>query len=200
MKTGFTLIELLIAMFIALFIAFMGFSLQKQVLTFSDLFKTPLLAQQETRQTFNEFTRALRAASLSTSGSYPLAQASSTSVTFYSDINNDGLTEKIRYFVSGSKLKQGVIFPAGAPAVYTPSSEIIKIAVNNVYNTTSVFSFYDENYDGSTSTPPLSEPLDISAISLVKITITVMSENSLKEKIPATMTTQITIRNIKDNL
>lgn len=197
---GLTLIELLVSLFVLSIIGIVGFNIQKSLFTFSDLLEGALSSQQETRQTFNVISRELRSASPSVSGAYPLAQASSTSLAFFSDINNDELTEKIRYFLDNGTVKKGIVYPTGTPLSYPTASEKISIMVNNVYNTSSLFVFYDNNYDGTTSSQPLAEPPNIPAISSIKLNIVVISENSQKEKLPQTMTTQITIRNIKDNL
>ena len=114
----------------------------------------------------------------------------SQSFTFYSDIDNDSLKEKIRYYLSGAILKKGVIKPNGNPLQYNPANEITKEIVHDVTNGgMAVFNYYDKYYDGTTA--PLSQPVNVLDVRLVKITLMTASQ---------TFTTQVSIRNLKDNL
>lgn len=151
----------------------------------------------EVRQTFKTMMVEIRSASISSTGAYPLAAATGTSFIFYSDIDDDGLKERIRYFVDGSTLKKGVIKPTGNPLSYNPSNEVITTAVNNLANGAQpVFEYYDENYDGDD--PPLTSPVNLLAVRLVKVTIKV-DKNPTRPPAAVTMVTQVSVRNLKDN-
>ena len=62
---------------------------------------------------------------------------------------------------------------------------------------TPIFDYYDTNYDGTTA--PLAQPVSAIAVRLVKITL-IIDKNSLRPPAPITMTTQVSMRNLKDNL
>ena len=137
----------------------------------------------------------IRTASVSSNGAYPIDQATVSSFTFFSDINNDNLREKIRYFLSGSTLQKGVIQPTGNPLVYNPANEKISILASGV--TSLAFGYYDKNYDGTTAA--LSFPINVPVVRLVKITVTI-DQDPNRPPGPMTFTTQVSIRNLKDNL
>ena len=147
------------------------------------------------RTALKTMTREMRTASSGSNGAYALSLASSTSITFYSDIYDNGLKEKVRYFLNGTILQKGVLVPTGSPLAYTGSETITTLA-SNVTNS-SIFSYFDKNYDGTTAA--LTTPVDVSNVRLVKITITTDSDPN-RPPSPITSSTQISLRNIKDNL
>ena len=106
------------------------------------------------------------------------------------------MKEKVRYFLAGTTLQKGVIKPTGSPLIYNSINEKISTFVNNVIST-SIFDYYDENYDGTTA--PLSFPVNVSDIRLVKITVMVEQDPN-RSPTPMVFSTQVSIRNLKDNL
>jgi hypothetical protein len=131
-------------------------------------------------------------------GAYAIVQAATSSLTFYDDIDNDSSIEKVRYFLSGSTLKKGVVEPSGSPLNYN-GTETIKELVHNIANnaTTSIFSYYDSSYAGTSS--PLALPVNVLSVRLIKVSL-VIDSDPLKPPAPIYMSTQVSIRNIKDNL
>src|SRR3989344_4644245 len=119
-----------------------------------------------------------------------------TAFTFYSDIDDDGLKEKVRYFLNGPLLQKGVIKPTGSPLSYNPASEKITTLIPNVTNAT-IFTYYDENYDGAGA--ELTSPINIPVVRLVKITITIDKDPN-RAPVTTIFSTQVSIRNLKDNL
>ena len=102
----------------------------------------------------------------------------------------------MRYFLNGTSLQRGIVIPSGSPLGYT-NSETITTLLTNITNTTTIFNYYDTSYDGTTAS--LTIPVDVSVIRLVKITLTVDNNTNLPP--PAvTFTTQVSLRNLKDNL
>ncbi len=196
---GFSIIELLIVIFLFVILALVLVTFQKDIFLLNTFISGNLTAQDEARRMFREITSEVRSLSPSSIGTYPIAEASSTVFIFYSDINNDSLKERIRYFLDGTTLKKGVIKPSGSPLSYNHGNEMIKEIIYNVSNGENVpiFSYYDEDYDGTTS--PLEQPVDISLIRLVKITV-LINTNSFQPSNVITLTTQVSMRNLKDNL
>ncbi len=171
---------------------------QKDVFYLDTVFQDSLNAQKDTRNALASMSAEIRSASPSSVGAYPLAETATSSFTFYSDIDGDGLKERVRYFLNGKTLKKGVLEPSGNPLSYNPVNEIISDFVKNITNGTSspIFAYYDDSYDGSTA--PLPSPVNILSVSLVKITA-VVDSNPGRAPIPLTLTTQMSIRNLKDN-
>jgi prepilin-type N-terminal cleavage/methylation domain-containing protein len=196
-KTGFTLIEAMIVIFIMAVVGVAISNFQRDVFSTNKFLSGRLTEQDEARRALKTVTAEIRPLSPSSIGSYPIAQASPTSFTFYSDIDADALKEQIRYFLDGTTLKKGVIKPSGSPLTYNPANEQITELIHYVVNgATPVFSYYDKNYDGTT--PSLSQPIDILAVRLVQVTIIVNQDPSRAG--PITLTTQVSMRNLKDNL
>jgi len=197
---GFSIIEIIVVIFIIALISLATATFQNDIFSLNKTVSNNISAQDEMRKVFKMMTAEIRSASSSSLGAYPIADLSQTSFTFYSDIDNDGLKERIRYFLSSNILKKGVIKPSGSPPTYNLANETVTDVVHNIVNgSTAVFSYYDKNYDGTSS--PLSYPIDVTSVRLVKITIAINS-NSNSSNDPGTVifTTQVSIRNLKDNL
>ena len=192
-KQGFTLLEVLIAVgilsIVILTVSIFAFDVFRSELFISE----NLEAEEQIQQIFKIIAPEIRSMAISNNGSYPLAAVSSSSLSFYSDIDLDGLSERVRYFLEGTVLKKGVIKPAINPVVYDPASEKISETVKNVISN-NIFSYYDSNYDGSQ--PALDYPIDISVIRSVGIKLTV-DKNIAMAPIPVVLTTFINIRNLR---
>lgn len=131
-----------------------------------------IVAEQEIQLTLRVMASEIRAMAQSVTGSYPIELASQNSLTFYSDIDGDGLAERIRYFLDGTTFKKGIITPTGAPLSYLIANEEIIEKVHNVYSAAGdIFAYYDPSYTGTQTA--LTFPLNISALSLININITV---------------------------
>ncbi len=190
-KKGFSLIEFLTVIFIVSVVSIAIGIFSKDIFSLSRILGADLSSQQEMRVALKQISAELRSTSLSSTGSFAIAEASSTSLTFYSDIDDDGTKERLRYFLQNSVLKRGVLVPTGNPLSYNPANETVTDLVRGVYATaaTPIFSYYDTNYDGQSA--PLAQPVTTTQVRLIKISITVGN---------VTVTTQISLRNIKDNL
>lgn len=197
-KSGFSLIEVLISIFILTLIGLTIYSFQDEVFSLHKIMSNNLTAQGEIRRALKSMSAEIRTASPSSLGTYTIVQTAPASFIFYSNIDSDFLKERVRYFIEGTTLKKGVTKPSGLPLTYNPVNETISELVHDIANAaTSTFNYYDANYDGTTS--PLAEPIDILRVRLVKITI-IVDQDSTKSPGPITLTTQISMRNLKDNL
>ncbi len=195
---GFSVTELLVGIFILTFIGIAVATFQKDIFFLNRFLSGSLTAQDEARRALKTMTAEVRPLSPSSLGAYPIAEANSTSFIFYSNIDSDSLKERVRYFLDGAILKKGVIKPSGTPLTYDTADEIINEIVHDVSNNaTPIFSYYDTNYNGIT--PPIEEPINIPSVRLVQITI-LINKNSSQQPGIITLTTQVSIRNLKDNL
>ncbi len=196
---AFTLIEVMVAflIFIALFDAV--WMIYKNSLNSNDIMTESMNVQGEVRKAFTSMTAGIRSASPSNTGSYPIAAAGSTTLTYYSDIDRDGSKEQIRYFLSGNTLKQGITEATGNPQSYQSANEKISSLIRNVVFTgsTPIFSYFDGGYDGSG--PALIDPPSVLDIRLIKITVTV-DRDPAASPAASEFETQVSIRNLKDNL
>ena len=124
-KKGFTISELLISIFILSVLTLGVSTFQRDVFSLNFALQNGLSAQMSARRVVKTMVAELRETGPSALGAYPIASASSTSITFYSDVNNDGLRDRVRYYVSGTNVKRGIIAPSGNPLTYNSANEKI---------------------------------------------------------------------------
>lgn len=197
-QKGFTFTEILVTVAVIGLVVVISSSLDKDTIVFSRIFQSGLNTADEARKILRPIANEIRSASPSSAGAYPIESATATSFVFFSDIDSDGDKDRVRYYLSGTTLKKGVINPSGNPAVYPTASEVNTNIVHNIQNGgVPIFSYYDAYYDGSTD--PLPEPVSISSIRLIRINFIIDSD--LNKLPPATtISTQVSFRNLKDNL
>lgn len=200
-EDGFTLIEVLVSISILLMIGSSVITFERSVLTNSKVLQAELNSQQQVRRTLATFVSNVRGATQSATGGYAIESAGTSSLTFYANIDKDPLIERVRYFIATSTLMRGVIKPVGT--AYLTSNESITRVVSDVANVSSspVFVYYDKAYDGftSSSTDPLPIPINTPAIRLIQIVLTV-NPNGVRSPAMQTYSTEVSIRNLKDNL
>ena len=97
---GFTFIETLVAIFVFTLVmgavaGFIVLSYQTQGYAFEES-----AAIEEARRGIEIMIKEIRAAKTGDSGAYPIELADDKQFIFYSDIDNDGETERVRYFLS----------------------------------------------------------------------------------------------------
>lgn len=193
---GFSLVEVLFAVPIFLLIVGGITLFSRDTWVYNSFVETGLEGVSAGRVFIKTTTAEIRRASAADTGAYTIGLATATAFTFYSDIDDDGLKERVRYFLNNSLIQKGTIKPSGSPLSYNPANEIVSTLMSNVTNAT-IFEYYDRDYDGTTAA--LSSPVDIASIRLVKITATIDKDPN-RPPAPMTFSTQISIRNLKDNL
>ncbi len=192
---GFTLIETLFGVAIFISITFVLTLFSKNVWVYNSFVTEGLTNTDSARQVLKTIVSEIRTASVASNGAYTIDQASASSFIFYSDIDNDNLREKIRYFLDGTTFQKGVTKPTGSPLSYNPQNEKISILASDT--TSLIFNYFNKNYDGYSSA--LSFPVNIPDVRLVKITITIDKDPN-RPPLPNVLSTQVSIRNLKDNL
>ncbi|TSC70145.1 MAG: Uncharacterized protein CEO12_541 [Parcubacteria group bacterium Gr01-1014_46] len=198
-KKGVTLVELIVSVAILSAIMLVVSTFQKDVFSLNTNLQSSLNAQLEARHLIKTIVSELRKTTQSAIGSYPIELASSTGITFYSDVGNNGSIDKVRYYLSGKTIKKGVITPTGNPPVYNAGSEVTTTLLNYVTasSTLPIFQYYLSSYAGTST--PLSIPPNISTIRLIKITVIIDTDPN-RSPTPIIATSQVSLRNLKDNL
>ncbi len=200
---GFTLVEIVVSIAIVSFIAIAVVTFQISFLRSTATVQSGLIAQQQVRRAFYGFMQEVRTAVSSPSGSFALVETGTSSFTFYANNDSDVAIERIRYYIgtttlaSTTILYKEVIQPAGV--VYLHANETLSILVNDIRFSTSTatFSYFDTNYAGTSTA--LTQPVTPTAVRLVKITLPI-DPNAARSPVFQTYTTQVSIRNLKDNL
>ncbi len=197
-KKAFSLVEIIVAVAIASIIFLLVFNFGNDVFSFNSNAQKNLSAQTDARRMLKSIVKELRKASPSSLGSYPIVSASATAVTFFVDVDNDSYKEQVRYFLQGTELKRGVIKPSGLPLSYNPANEKIIILIRDINNgVTPIFEYFDSSYTGVG--PSLVQPVQITQIRLVRITVKIEKDPN-KSLGPFIVTSQVFLRNLKDNL
>jgi hypothetical protein len=191
--------EILLVVFLVGIIGMAISSFQLDVSRTNTVITGSLASQDEARRALRHIIAEVRTASPSNLGAYPISSVGTSSITFFTDSDGDLLKEQIRYFMSGTTLRRGSIKPSGSPLAYNSANEQFSDAAHNIRNATSspIFYYYDTNYDGTT--PPLSYPIDVSTIRLIKVSLFI-DDDMLRAPDSIEVTTQISMRNLKDNL
>lgn len=195
-KNGFTLMETMVAIFIVTLIGTVIINFQSDVFSLNKISGLNLTAQESARQVLKNITSEIRSMTPSAAGAYHIDRAGTSTLIFYTNTDSDSSIEKVRYFLDNKTLKKGIIKPINDS--YNSTNEKIKIIVPNIANaTTSIFYYHNTSYDGTTS--PLVQPVNILDVRLIKIDL-IIDDDITKSPPPIHMTTQVSIRNLKDNL
>lgn len=197
-RNGFTLVETLlaVAIFSSVVVAIGAF--QRDIFFFNDVVQTGLSNVTEARKVLRPFVGEVRKAQSSNLGAFSIEKAEAKEFIFFTDIDNDGLRERLRYFVDGDTFKKGIIKPSGTPLVYNGSDEKITEVVHHVIEEQTQFSYFDSSYNGTASTTALTFPVSPSNVRLIRVDLTI-DTNPNRAPGLLTVTTQATVRNLKDN-
>lgn len=129
-------------------------------------------ASRAVRETVSDLRRVRQA----DNGDYPLESGEDFDLEAYVDIDDDGVTERVHYFLDGTDFNRGVTEPsATVPVTYPSGDQTVSTLVSEVANESDepVFEYYDENYPGDTVNNPMSVPVAISDVRLVKVRIVI---------------------------
>jgi hypothetical protein len=200
-RPGASLIEMIVLIGITIMIGGALFALVRSTWSLNTFVSESLISQQDILKALKTFTLEVRSANESSLGSYPIATAATNTFMFYSDQDFDGLYDRVRYYVSGTTLKKGVVKPTGNPLTYNVANEKISDVIHSVANGTStpVFSYFGSSYDGAATATPLTVPVDATLVRLVKFNVLIDRTAGIAPGV-LNFETEVSIRNLKDNL
>lgn len=198
-KKGFTFVETIIGVSIFLLISLLISSFARDIFSLNYVLQGNLNAEIDSRHVVKIIVTELREAGPSALGAYAIASATPSNLIFYSDVDNNGIREKVRYFISGTNLKRGVVTPTGSPLVYDDTQEKLSTIISGFVSSSTLplFQYYPSSYAGTSS--PLTVPVDISSIRLVKVAV-IIDKDPNRSPISIITTSQVSVRNLKDNL
>jgi len=194
-KKGFSYIETIISVAVMAIIIIVIGKLASTSNIINSLIDQTVKVRQSSDYTFQTLVSDIRSMIPSTLGSYPIESASSTYFVFYSDVDRNGVVDRVRYTLATSTLDRGITKPTGNPLTYNTSTEIVVSAVYNVDISQSSFTYFDENFTGNENA--LSSPIDNLLIRVIKSTISVKSSTSTNNIVKFSNT--IMPRNLKTN-
>jgi type II secretory pathway pseudopilin PulG len=197
-KAGFTLVEILIVagLLVLFLIALSTFG--RDVFIFNNRYSLSFSADSNAKSALKKLTAELRAAESSATGGFLIEMVASTSRIFFSDPDGDGVRERLRYFIEDRSLKRGIIEPSGNPVAYVTEDEKVQTLIADLLTASSSFIYFGNDYDGSNSSTPLTEPIDVQAIRMARF-IFVIQAPSNRAPAPYTVQSEVMIRNLKDN-
>lgn len=172
---GMTLVELMVAIGVVL-ISMEGFTYL--FVTTWDTNKFIIeegMASTAASRATNQIVIQLRGIQQSQNGSYPIVIADDFDLTLYADIDDDGVVERVHYFLDqpNDQLKVGITIPDTSvqPATYPAGDATVTVMANYVVNESDnpIFSYYNDDYPGDTTNNPLSTPANVATIQLIKI-------------------------------
>lgn len=157
----------------------------------------------ESRKAVAKITSELRETVSADTGAYPLDTLDDQEIIFYSDVDKDQETERVRYFLNGTQLIRGVIEPTEDAVTleisYDTATETTNAIAYYIQNgVTPLFTYYNEDYPSDTVTNPLTTPADPSVTRMVGVHI---ETNVDPNRIPDTrdLDSFIQLRNLKEN-
>jgi len=197
---GVTLIELLVSMVIVGILGLGVVSLQSLLSKNQVLIWNNYLSVEDSNNAVKQMVKELRTARNGDDGSYPLASAFDQQIVFFSDIDSDGESERVRYYLTGTELYKGIIEPSGYPASYPPANEkISKISALVRNGTTPIFYYYNGDWPVDTFNNPLPSPIRLSDTKLMRVYLRLNAKANEPQK-DYILESYIQIRMLKENL
>ena len=157
-----------------------------------------LAKQSEGRKVLNQVVDEVRRAEVSSIGSFPVAAAGEYELTFYANIDEDSMRERVRFWLDETTLKKGVLEPGGDPLSYTGSETVTELAhdVVNISKGVPVFSYFDEAYTGVESA--LASPVSITDVHVIQVQLE-LEKDPTATPVPLHVESTVHIRNLKTN-
>lgn len=192
---GFTFVEVLVLISVT---AIVGFTIETLIANFyidNDYILESTKAIDNAHRGLRASFQDLREASYGADGSYPLQNVATSTITFYSDVDGNGVVDKIRLYLSNGSFYLGVTDPTSSPPTYVGQPEATTTIAQYVRNGTSspIFRFYDDNGVELVAT---SSPIDISAVRSIS-TALMIDVNPNRAPDILTLMETATLRNLR---
>jgi len=143
-KEAFTLLETLLSIILISFIFLFLFIIVINLFNLNTFLVLGLGNEGKVLLVLKTMEKEMLSMENSHLGAYPLEEASSTRIVFYSDIDGDGLIEKIIYYLEGDSFKKGIIKPSGQPLTYSSSNLVTSTLLTSLEPNQKIFTFYDK--------------------------------------------------------
>ena len=150
-------------------------------------------ATQYARDGVEDAMRHLRGATYGSDGSYPIASATPSSLTFFSDVKNTPGIERVTYSLVGDTFFRTERAATGNPPAYNGGDATTTLSSSVRTTNVPLFRYFDEN--GNELTPPI----PVHKISSVRTTLTIDIDIN-RSPTPFTLSNAATLRNLKSQL
>lgn len=149
---------------------------------------------EQARHGVEDAMRYLREASYGSDGSYPIANAGTSTITFYANTDTDAPIERITYSLIHGVFYRVVTQPAGNPPSYSGAISTSTLSIP-VVNSTSTPIFRYFNNAGT----ELLQPVNIGQIASVRTTLIVDADVN-RAPVSFTLSGAATLRNLREQL
>jgi hypothetical protein len=144
--------------------------------------------------------REIREARSGDDGSWPIVQTDDNTFVFYSDVTNDGRTDRVRYFIQGTELRKGIIQPTNVPVSYPQANEKIYIIATSIdLSGGPIFKYYNGNWPADTANNPLIVSNRLLNTRYVSVYLKINRTQNFAAQ-PFELSSGVTIRSLKNNL
>lgn len=198
--SGFSLVEAIIALSISLVVISLAVLLMVDTNRITNFILDQSSAVATADASLNTLAKNLRETTDGADGSYAISQVSGNSITFYANVDSDPETELIQFSLVGTTLTEVTTQPTdpnSPPVQYLSANSVTRVIATGIVNGTvtgnPIFTYYDS------ASNPLSDPVDISAITLVRAHLDV-DVNPIRIPDTHTVETFIELRNLNPNL
>jgi len=162
---GFTLTEMLVTLTLTGVVLSAAYLLLISVGTMADSVEARSVAAEEARLVFDRLTRELRQAQELSEGEGVFESAQPRHCAFYSDLDHDGVPERVTYYVQGKSVYRAVAQATTVvpPFEYGPdgASELLVESLKGGWNG-NVFEYYTN--ENPPEKVPAGRPEDVSAV------------------------------------
>lgn len=171
-KIGMSLIDMIIA------IAIFALGMQVFTLVFVKIWSSNSFILEEgeasliASRAVNSVAKNIRKTKQADNGDYPIESADQNDLKVFLDFDNDGITERVHYYLEGEEFKVGVTKPSGTPPIYPSEDQSVVVLASSVINnilSEPVFHYYNADYPGDLTNNPLPYPASIENIRLASI-------------------------------
>lgn len=197
-SSGLTIIEIMAGVAISsiLIVALLRFLVAGYPLS-----KTTYLQQRSTetaRLQLKRIAKQLREVRASDTGAYPLVELLPQRIVFFSDVDSDAATERIRYELVGTNLVRGTTEPSGNPLTYDPAAneEVVTVAAGVVNGATPLFVYYTGDYPADETALTSTQATAVKYIQFYLL----IDHNLEVDPPPIEVRSQVQLRNLKTNL
>jgi len=156
-----------------------------------------IINQRNARQVMDLVKKELRKARSGAGNQYPLQLCEPNQIIYFSDIDDDGQIDRVRYYLEEGTFKRGVIKPVGEN--YPIENEQLLTVMPHIQNdeTQPIFSYYNSQFTGTGNS--LVEPISCGEVRLLEIRFRI---DTVLELAPGAfeLRSMVHFRNMKNNL
>lgn len=169
---GMSLVEMLMAIFILLI------GMEGVTILLMNSFRSNKFILETGNASFlasrgvNRIVSEIRKVRQADNGDYPIESGDQFDLKVYMDVDGDGTTERVHYYLNNGTVYRGITEPtATIPITYPNGDQTTEILANYISNTNAqpVFYYYNRDYPSDIVNNPLATPVSVENVRLIRI-------------------------------